>query len=391
MSRNSNFDPRSGRGLPVSLEPGLLPDLLAGLLEEMSESVLVLNAKGIVLHANPAAEQALGLVLEDMVGRTCAAVEDCARLHLHEDRCPVETASETGRRVEAIYTRVDEDGRSTYFRAVTVPLPGGTVPPRLFLRIRQDITGRAARERRFRLSDKLGAIGELSTYIAHEIRNPLFAIGGFADALLRSKTLENGDRSKVGIIRQESKRLDNILKSIINFARPMGGAMGESCINEVARQAAKLVDQGPARRAGDVPVDLQLDLDPAEPMVRGEQELLKQCLVNMLKNSLEAMPEGGRLRVSTRVGESFVDLEVADTGTGIAEENLLQVFSPFYSTKDRGAGLGLAMTKKIIEDLGGEVRLESEAGRGTTVLLRLPPVLALDDGPDSGQSVPTAP
>lgn len=381
---------------PFPIPEDLLPSVLAGLMEEMTESVLVLDHKGRVVFANPAAEQALGLDAQDMIGRGCRDVESCEQLRLHEDRCPLETATETGRRVEAIYTRVDVDGRSNYFRAVTVPLPGGDEPPRLFLRIRQDITGRAARERRFRLSDKLEAIGELSTYIAHEIRNPLFAIGGFADALLRSKNLEEADRSKVGIIREESKRLDNILKSIINFARPMDGAGGEADINEVARQAAGLVDQGPGRRAGDVAPDLWpemvLDLDPAGPMVRGDPGLLKQCLVNMLKNSLEAMPHGGTVRVTTRVGESFVDLEVSDTGTGIPEDLLTQVFSPFFSTKDRGAGLGLAMTKKIVEDLGGEVRLESAVGEGTTVTLRLPPVLALD-APESpgGPEAPARP
>lgn len=391
MSRNRNASSPPGQGFFQDVSPGLLPELLAGLLEEMTESVIVLDGKGMVLHANPAAEQALGLARQDMIGRACAEVEDCEHLHLHEDRCPMETAAETGRRQEAIYTRVDEDGRSNYFRAVTVPLPGGVEPPRLFLRIRQDITGRAARERRFRLSDKLEAIGELSTYIAHEIRNPLFAIGGFADALLRSQTLEAADRSKVGIIREESKRLDNILKSIINFARPMDGAPGESSINDVVRQAARLVDQGQGRRAVDVPLELVLDLDPTEPRVRGEQELLKQCLVNMLKNSLEAMPEGGRIQVRTWMEETLVNLEVVDTGTGIPQDILAQVFNPFFSTKDRGAGLGLAMTKKIIEDLGGEVRLESAEGQGATVLLRLPPVLALDDPTESVGPGPGAP
>ena len=386
-------DPGPVSGIAPDIPGELLPDLLAGLLEEVAESVLVLDAQGLVVHANPAAEQAIGLALEDMVGRACARLEDCEHLHLHEDRCPMEKAAETGKRQEAIYTRVDEDGRSNYLRAVTVPLPAGERPPRLFLRIRQDVTGMAARERRFRLSDKLAAIGELSTYIAHEIRNPLFAIGGFADALLRSKTLESPDRSKVGIIREESKRLDNILKSIINFARPLDGAPGESDINAVVRQAVRLVDQGQGRRAADAPSDrrpdVRLELDPAQPKVRGDSGLFVQCVLNMLKNSLEAMPQGGRILVRTRVEDAYVILVVSDTGTGIPEDVQAQVFNPFFSTKDRGAGLGLAMTKKIVEDLGGMVRLESEPGRGTTVTLLLTPVLGLDETAADDETAPS--
>ena len=239
--------------------------------------------------------------------------------------------------------------------------------------VRRDVTQDVFLERRLQKSERLAAIGELSMFISHEIRNPLFAIAGFANALLRAKDLGEASREKASIILQESKRLDDILKDIINFSRPVSAKPGEADLGDVATRTTALM-----RRAMEAQgIRLTLDLSPDAPMARGDSETLSQCLLNCLKNAMEAMPKGGNVIVSTTLEDGRVRLSVTDDGPGIAPDILENVFNPFFTTRDKRAGLGLAMTKKIVEDLGGTVELVSTPGNGVVVTLSLPPSLDL--------------
>ena len=240
--------------------------------------------------------------------------------------------------------------------------------------MRRDVTNRTRMEQRLQQSERLASIGELSTYLAHEIRNPLFAISGFANSLMRNESMDDNAREKAGIILQESKRLDGILTSILNFARPTegaGGADGEVDVNELVRETMNVMTLD-CEKLCIVP---RVELGEGLPLGKGDPELLKQALINLVKNAKEAMPSGGTLAIRTGLKRGRVTLAVEDTGIGIAANNLPKVFNPFFSTKDKGAGLGLAMIKKIFDDLGGDVHIESVEGRGTTVTLAMPPAL----------------
>ena len=214
---------------------------------------------------------------------------------------------------------------------------------------------------RLQTAEKYAAIGEFSTYIAHEIRNPLFAIGGFANTLLRTPNLDSTSMQKIQIILKESTRLDNILRTFINFSRQLDAAKVSVEINSLIRQVLELIDFG--KDAPEVRTRLFLadDLD----LVLGDPELIKQCLLNLIKNALSTMPQGGYLDIRTHNGVDNVVVEVTDTGEGLPREVLEHPFNPFTS-------LELAMTRKIIIDLGGELHLESNADTGTSSLLRLP-------------------
>jgi signal transduction histidine kinase len=241
--------------------------------------------------------------------------------------------------------------------------------------LRRDITQGTYIERRLQQAEKLAAVGELSTYVAHEIRNPLFAIAGFANSLLRSDTLDEKSRDKVSIILEEASRLDKIVKSLLNFARPTGGAAGVVDASRVAAQTMELM----ALACQEQGIAVKTNLVGGLPNAKGDPELIKQCIINMVKNSMEAMPDGGELSLASFLRGDSVVIELTDTGRGIPPENLDQVFNPFFSTKDQGAGLGLAMTKKILDETGGSVELESEVGQGTVVRMVLPPVMAAEE------------
>lgn len=214
---------------------------------------------------------------------------------------------------------------------------------------------------RLRTAEKFAAIGEFSTYIAHEIRNPLFAIGGFANTLLRAPNLDSTSMQKIQIILKESTRLDNILRTFINFSRPLEVAMVAVDVNRMVYQVLELIDF----RKGFPQVRIRLFLSDEVSMVRGDPELIKQGLLNLIKNALSTMPGGGYLDIRSRDGVDSVAVEITDTGQGLPPEVLEHPFNPFTS-------LELAMTRKIIIDLGGELHLESNAVKGTSSIMRLP-------------------
>lgn len=351
--------------------------LLATVLDRVDDELALLAPDGTVLDVNARLAGRLERPREAVVGLAAAAVfpdfPDLAAAG--ENGPPILETLGRGRKVTRQNSRLEKGGRLRYFRTAFYPVPDVTGALAQLVVLRRDITEDVFLERRLQKSERLAAIGELSMFISHEIRNPLFAIAGFANALLRAKDLGEASREKASIILAESRRLDDIVKDIINFARPIASTPGEADLGEVARRTIGLMRLGLESQN----ISLRLELDPAAPMARGDPDTLAQCLLNCLKNSQEAMPHGGVITVSTGLRDNRVYLAVADDGQGIAADVLPQVFNPFFTTRDKRAGLGLAMTKKILEDLGGTVEIESEPGQGTTVTLLLPPLLGLPD------------
>lgn len=348
--------------------------LLATVLDRVDDEFALVAPDGAVLDANVRLAERLHRSREALVGLPAKAIfPDFPDLAAAGESSPsiLETLGR-GRKATRESSRA-EGGRLRYFRTDFYPVPDLAGALAQLVVLRRDITEDVFLERRLQTSERLAAIGELSMFISHEIRNPLFAIAGFANALLRAKDLGESSREKASIILTESRRLDDIVKDIINFARPIASKPGEADLGEVARRTIGLVRIGLEGQN----IGLALDLDPAAPMARGDPETLAQCLLNCLKNSQEAMPQGGAITVATGLRDSRVYLRVIDNGQGIPADILPQVFNPFFTTRDKRAGLGLAMTKKILEDLGGTVEIESEPGRGTTVTLLVPPVLGL--------------
>ena len=347
--------------------------LFEAVTDQIQDDILLLNTSGIIQDVNMSVIKRLEREKKEIIGKYCWEVFACSDEYsgprFNSSECPFRKTLDESKPAESLQTWVDEQGRAHYFRIYTYPVFDSVGKLSRVVEMRRDITVRTEMEKRLQQSEKLAAIGELSTYIAHEIRNPLFAIGGFANAVLRNPDLDAGSRDKVNIILQESKRLDRILKSIINFARPTEPVQQEVDVNAVVQEAMQLFNLT-CKEQG---VEVEMELSPNLARAKGDPELLKQCFINLVKNALEAMPEGGTVRLETFVEWEFVVIEVSDTGKGIPKEIRDKIFNPFYSTKENsGAGLGLAMTKKILDDMGGRIDVLSLEGRGTTITIRLP-------------------
>ncbi len=223
-------------------------------------------------------------------------------------------------------------------------------------------------EEQLRRADRLSALGELSAGMAHEIRNPLGSIKGAVEILKDDYTPDDAKYEFVQILLKETDRLNSIVQEFLGFARPKQPEFLPTDLNEAIESVLILTAQE-ARNAG-VKVDKRLD--PAIGRRSLDAGLLKQAFLNLILNAIQAMPGGGVLRVESGLRGNAAEVRITDTGVGISEENRKKLFSPFFTTKKNGTGLGLAVTYRIIENHRGTIDVVSEPGRGTTFTVKIP-------------------
>ena len=223
-----------------------------------------------------------------------------------------------------------------------------------------------------RRAERLATVGRISAQITHEIRNPLNAIGLNAELLEEELRGAGAPRQEavhlVQAISREVDRLNDVAEEYLRFAKPPRQDLARQDLTELL---ASLLDFLSPELAA-ARIEVRRELAPDLPAVRGDEGRLRAVFLNLLRNGREAMPQGGAVTVRTRRAEGFVDVEVGDTGGGIPPEHLGRIFEAFYSTKERGTGLGLAFAQQVVKEHGGEIRCESAVGRGTTFTVRLP-------------------
>ena len=223
-----------------------------------------------------------------------------------------------------------------------------------------------------RRAERLAAAGRIAAQITHEIRNPLNSIGLNAELLAEEISRPEISREAlqlVAAITREVDRLHGVTEEYLRFSRLPRATLAPADVNEILAGLLDFV--GP--ELGAARLEVRRDLAPDLPAVRADEGLLRSVFLNLLRNSREAMPRGGVVSVSTRPAErGGVEIEVRDTGGGIPAGDLPRIFDPFYSTKERGTGLGLAFAQQVITEHGGSIRCDSAVGAGTTFTIRLP-------------------
>ncbi len=218
-------------------------------------------------------------------------------------------------------------------------------------------------------SERLSAIGEMAARVAHEIRNPLVAIGGFARSLLlRPDEQDPATRESLEIIVNEVRRLENIVKEVLDFSRPTPPKIGTVPLKRLAREALDLL----AWELDHAGVVGRVEEESGTPEAAADGDQIFHAVINLLRNAVHAMPRGGELIVRLRGVPYGVEMAIVDTGVGMSEDVLAHAQEAFYTTKTNGSGLGLTIASLIARDHNGEIRIESREGEGTTVALRLP-------------------
>jgi len=380
--------PRSAPGKrpgPSAGRSGADGPLAAALLDDCDAGVLVLDAAGRLVSLNPAARRMLGLSSGRPAARPAAelvrsviAGEDLIGEVLRHPGAELETvlAAPEGGELPVLWrSRRLGDGRTLVFLRDLTQLR----------RVREEL----------RRNERLATLGQLAAGAAHEIRNPLAGIGTSAQVLLRRFEPRDERARFVRVILDEVERLDRIVSSLLQYARPRTPQLAVGALEPIIRKVIELAGE-PLRESR---VTVEVQVAPRLATVYLDADLVTQVLLNLTLNAVQAMPEGGTLRYEVRLarrrlpprgpgrraGDSprarerrgagwqrFLQVRVSDTGSGIPRGLFPKLFDPFFTTKARGTGLGLAICQTIMHEHGGTIEIASREAKGTTVLLGFP-------------------
>ena len=221
--------------------------------------------------------------------------------------------------------------------------------------------------------EKLSALGRLTANVAHEIRNPIMVIGGFTERLKKTIPTGSKEREYLDMISLESRRLEEVLRDVLTFSNKPFFLKKREDINKIVTESFMPYSEACKVQA----INVQKCLTEVARIYIDKRHI-KEAIRNLISNAIDAMPNGGRLTITTREdflnGKNYVTLKVTDTGVGISEENIKMIYEPFFTTKiaRKDTGLGLSITKKIVEGHGGFIKVDSSIAKGSTFSLYFP-------------------
>jgi PAS domain S-box-containing protein len=343
--------------------------ILKSAVENTNEAFVTINESHNVIFFNKAAEMIFGYSREEVVGHDLDIImaPGCSRDHRRAvDHYVKEGIPRLiGHSAELVATR---KGGEKFPANISISV--SEVADKLyFTGIVSDLTEKKALQEQVVNSERLAALGQAAAEITHEIKNPLMMIGGFANQLLR-QSLDEKTLSKLNIIAEEVSRLEGLLEELKQFYQPGALRKEKIDINDLFAEVFLLTKHEFNKKG--IRTELRKGKEPLS--VEGDRDKLKQVFLNLVKNSIEAMKNGGNLSVRSGLSDdNVVEIKIEDDGCGIGEGDMEKIFSPFYTTKQDGTGLGLSISKSIIEaHEGSSFTLQSEAGKGTTFRITMP-------------------
>jgi len=349
------------------------------LVSGLPDALVGVDADIRVVLWNPAAEELLGRSARRVIGRPLKEVfppDTSLVRHLTDTFATGESRSESSAVIEG------QDGRPVRVSIVTAPLAGRSGAIDSAVAVVRDITRLHQLESEVRRGETLAAAGQMAVGLAHEIRNPLSAIRGAVQLLQR----ELGDEARWGeytdVLLKEVTRVNGIIEMLLDLSRPVTLRAVPLNVHQLLERVALLLEEMAAARQ----VSFVRRYDPSLPPIMADEDRLVQVFHNLMRNAIEAMPEGGKLTLVTRLSmnplfakvdlgqgqRTMAEIQVVDEGAGIPAATREKLFTPFFTTKDRGLGLGLALCHRIVEEHKGAMQVTSEPGRGTAFSCFLP-------------------
>lgn len=265
-----------------------------------------------------------------------------------------------------IKTNINVDGEDKFLSITVLPLFNILDKVQGLVIIIQDKSREKNLEAQTVRADRLVAVGELASGIAHEIRNPMGIIKTISQTLLEES--DEQDLSEgLEIIVKEVDRANKVINGILNFAKPLDNEMKKISLNELFKEVILITDKYLSANNANMELFIGKDIN-----IEADKEKLKQVFINLIFNGVQSMDKGGKIFVTTELREKGVNISFKDTGTGIKKENLKKVFNPFFTTKEQGVGLGLSVSDRIIQDHNGYLAVDSIEGEGTQIDIYLP-------------------
>lgn len=341
-------------------------ELLEMVMESMSDGVVVTDREDNILMVNKSAERMFPFSTDDLIEKPLnqAIGDKEIREFLKENLHGLD------RILDQEFTLGDGYSRTLSLSIMPLVRQGWITGNVIHI---EDVTEKRAKEARLRRAESLAALTTLTAGVAHEIKNPLGSIGIHLELMKKEmsgkkqietqKVLEN-----LLIIKEEVDRLNRIVMDFLFTVRPMNAELSYDELNRVVRELLDFM-KFELSEAG---ITVDTDLTKTGPQILMDERYMKQAVLNILKNAISAMPDGGRLRVQTVQKGNELLLKISDTGVGIPDEHMDKIFEPYFTTKDFGSGLGLTLVYKILKEHMGDIEINSKVGEGTSITLRFP-------------------
>jgi PAS domain S-box-containing protein len=344
-------------------------DRLRAIFASAVDGIIAIDEQGIMLEANPAVERIFGYAPDELVGQNVNILMPAP--YRDEHAAYLDRYVETGdKRIIGIGREVRgkrKDG-STFPLYLAVS-EGFVAQQRVFTGIVRDLGALREAEERARRAEQLAELSTITAGIAHDVGTPMTTILGYAELLQKSVT-DPKNKERAGHIVDQVRRVKDLLRTLLNMARPRTPSPTEVSLVDVLDHSLDFFREKLRGRR----VVVERDYSAVAPVL-ADRDRLEQVFLNLIVNASDAMPHGGTLTVRLAASSpEIVQVQIADTGTGIEPAVLSRIFEPFYTTKERGegTGLGLLVSQRIIHDHGGTIGVESELGVGTTISIRLP-------------------
>jgi two-component system NtrC family sensor kinase len=339
---------------------------LQAIFDGITDGLIIVDRDFTVCAVNKAEAAFLGRKPQEVVGKPCYEV------YCRGDRaceaCPAHETFATGK--PALLAKFEHI--SGYHRkgvdVYTFPVKdenGATVQAIQYIK---DITDRLKLQSQLREVEQMTGIGHMAANVAHEIRNPLIAVGGFARQLHEALDADDARREYTSIILEEVTRLEQILREQLTLERHLQPVLAPVEINQILKDVRKLLSHGVLSSR----IRLIGNLADGLPVTMGDANQLKQAFLNVTSNAIQSMPDGGRIEIRTEQSGQTIVVTISDDGPGIPSEVMGKLFVPFFTTRKAGSGLGMPVTRRIVENHGGTISVESEKGKGTTVRITIP-------------------
>jgi PAS domain S-box-containing protein len=344
---------------------------LYSILESMENGVIGIDMNAVVTHFNNAASLITGYETSDVLGRKITEIfrsthdDDLALLHV------IHTGKES-RRNEKVFWHKDGHPVSVSFQTALLRDRDGRNLGAV--EIFSDISKLKALEEEMQQTRTMAVLGEMSATVAHEIRNPLGAMGMWAGLLERDLSTEDPRRMILGKITEGLSRLNKIVSNLLVYTRPVRAELRKVILNNILDEVVSFVEIEIERLGHKIAITKHYSQEKV--VVLADPEKLNQVILNLCLNAIQAMQQGGVLSVSVTMDRKndsgYACFAIGDTGCGIAKENMSKIFDPFFTTKENGTGLGLAIVKKFVDSHSGYIDIKSEQGEGTLIKVFLP-------------------
>lgn len=334
------------------------------LAENAMDMITTHKADGSFTYVSPASFALLGKRPEEILGDTGYGMlhpddEEISR-KAHEDLI-------SGPCTKTVPFRLQhKDGHYVWLETSCKSITDDTGKVVEIIGVTRDISDRKKSEDLLRQSDKLSIVGQLAASVAHEIRNPLTSLKGFIQFLQESQEIDPSNY--YSIMDKELNRIDQIMGQLLLLAKPQVRTYKKTCLKEIIEFVETLLQ--PEAIVQNIQINTRIP--DVMPHIHAEENELKQVLINLLKNAIDSMGDGGEITIQAQMMDSQIHISVKDQGCGIPKNRIEKMCEPFYTTKEKGTGLGLMISSKIMKEHNGELRFSSIVGKGTTASMVLP-------------------